>query len=126
MNNPQRVAILLSLFAAFGASSASAQGGDAENGKKLYASQCAACHSIKEGVNLVGPNLAKIFGRKAGSVPNFRYSPALRDSGIVWDEAALDKWLINPREDVPGNHMPYPGVPDAQKRADLIAYLKTL
>ncbi|MES2073834.1 MAG: c-type cytochrome [Pseudomonadota bacterium] len=97
-------------------------GGDASNGKLLYASRCIACHSIE--VSLAGPAHRGVYGRKAGSVADFEYSPALKKSKLVWTEANLDKWLTNPEKLIPGQKMGY-AVPDAKDRADLIAYLKT-
>ena len=74
----------------------------------------------------MGPHLAKIMGRKAGSVSGYAYSPALKGSGITWTAAQMDKWLQNPRALVPGNKMPFAGIADKAKRAELIAYMKTL
>src|SRR3954454_5595449 len=71
-----------------------------------------------------GPSLAGVVGRKAGTAPGFtRYSSALKASGVVWDAASLDAWLIDPAGFVPGNRMPFPGLPEAQARSDVIAYL---
>ncbi|MES2102507.1 MAG: c-type cytochrome [Pseudomonadota bacterium] len=97
-------------------------GGDANNGKVLYSSHCIACHSID--VSLAGPAHRGVYGRKAGSVADFEYSPAMKRSTLVWTEANLDKWLSNPEKLIPGQKMGY-SVPDAKDRADLIAYLKT-
>jgi len=97
-------------------------GGDAQNGKLLYGSRCIACHSID--VSLAGPAHRGVFGRKAGSVADFDYSPALKKSQVVWNEKNLDRWLANPEKFIPGQKMNY-SVPEAQDRADLIAYLKT-
>ena len=91
--------------------------GDAAAGKTAFENQCASCHSTEPGVNMTGPSLAGIFGRKAGSFPSFhRYSDALKLSGIVWDDQTLDAWLRNPAALVPGNEMPFPGIPDANAR----------
>ena len=95
-------------------------GGDASRGKALYQA-CAACHSIDE--NDVGPKHRGVVGRRAGSIPDYGYSAALKASGITWDEATLDRWLINPSALVPGTKMFFK-IDDAQARADLIAYLK--
>lgn len=98
--------------------------GDAQRGAKLFP-QCAACHTLEPGRNLTGPSLANLFGRKAGTVPNFlRYSDALRRSGAVWDEKTLDAWLKEPDKFIPGNDMTFPGIKDDAARRDLIAYLK--
>jgi len=97
-----------------------AAGGDAAKGKVLYQA-CAACHSIDE--NDIGPKHRGVFGRQAGSVADYNYSPALKRSGITWDDATLDRWLVNPSSLVPGTKMFFK-IDDAQGRADVIAYLK--
>lgn len=99
---------------------------DAAAGMAVFKRQCAICHSPVAGKNLVGPSLFGIIGRSAGTVPNFRYSPANKASGITWDEARLDPYLTSPKEVVPGTIMTFAGLKDAQQRADLIAYLATL
>jgi len=102
---------------------ASAQ--DAEAGKKLF-TKCAPCHAVGPGAkNKVGPELNGLIGRAAGHVEGFNYSPALKGSGITWDEASLDEWLANPKAKVPGNKMLFPGMKDEIERSDLIAYLAT-
>lgn len=115
-------------FAAASALSAAvvhADGGDAKRGAQVFRA-CTACHSLKVNRNLTGPSLADIFGRKAGSLASFlRYSPALKRSGITWDESSLDAWLRDPLALVPGNYMSFRGLPDAKSRAELIAYLET-
>jgi cytochrome c len=108
-------AIALLPLVAFGAA------GDPAKGKAIY-QRCQGCHSIDR--NRVGPMHLALFGRRAGSLEGFAYSKAMRESGIVWNEATLDKFLENPRGVVPGTKMTYAGVKDAQERADLIAYLK--
>ena len=94
---------------------------DAARGEQLYA-RCAACHALI--FDRVGPRHCGLLGRRAGSVPGFDYSPAMKKSGIVWTEKALDRFLTNPLAMVPGTAMTYAGVPEARDRADLIAYLK--
>ena len=96
--------------------------GDATNGKQLYSSRCIACHSIDE--NLAGPAHRGVYGRKAGSVTGFDYSPALKKSKVIWNEKTLDKWLTNPEKLIPGQKMGY-SVSDSRDRKDLIAYLKS-
>ena len=86
--------------------------------------ECAACHSIAPGSNNVGPSLVGIFGRPAGSLTDFRYSNAMRKSGITWSAQELDAFLADPQKRVPANRMPYAGLTDAAARADLIAYLE--
>ncbi|MFA5900877.1 MAG: cytochrome c family protein [Hyphomicrobium sp.] len=102
---------------------ASAQ--DAEAGKKLFM-KCAPCHAVGPGAkNKVGPELNGILGRAAASVEGFNYSPALKASGITWDDANLHKWLENPKALVPGTKMLFPGVKDEVERDDLIAYIES-
>jgi cytochrome c len=96
--------------------------GDAGRGEARF-QDCAACHKLEAGANNVGPSLNGIFTRKAGELSDFRYSPALKRSGIVWTPETLDAFLTNPQALVPGNRMPYAGMADAGNRADLIAYL---
>ncbi len=87
--------------------------------------QCAACHSVT-GSNGVGPSLKGIMGRKAGSFPGFRYSRAMKTYGKSWDKTNLAAYLANPQQAVPGNTMPFAGVPDASQRAAIVNYLATL
>jgi cytochrome c len=114
-------ALTFLLLAAPPAARADALRGDPTHGQQIYA-RCQACHSIER--NRIGPMHKGLFGRRAGSVPGFVYSAAMRNSGIVWSEATLDRFLQGPRQMVPGTKMTYAGVPDPQERADLIAYLR--
>lgn len=93
---------------------------DAERGRVIY-ERCQACHSIQR--NRSGPKHCGLLGRTAGSLEGYRYSKALYESNIVWDEESLDRFLENPFKAVPGTRMGYAGVKDPQERADLIAYL---
>jgi cytochrome c len=97
--------------------------GDAARGEQKFI-ECGACHSLKPGVTIVGPSLAGVFGRKAGSLGDFRYSPAMRRSGITWTAETLDAFIADPQKNVPANRMPYAGLTDAAARADLIVYLE--
>lgn len=87
--------------------------------------QCRACHSLKaDEPDKVGPNLHGMFGSRAGSRRSgFAYSPALKASGVVWDEETLDRWIENPTELIPGTRMAYAGLDDAERRRVLIAFL---
>lgn len=96
--------------------------GDPARGKSLYQA-CQACHSIDD--NDLGPRHRGVVGRRAGSVADYNYSSALKNSGLTWDPATLDRWLSNPSALVPGTKM-YFTIPDAQARADIIAYLAGL
>lgn len=90
--------------------------------------RCAVCHDAKKGgEDKLGPNLYGMFGMKAGKHrPGFNYSAALKNSGLVWNEANLDKWLTKPMEMVPGTTMSFPGLKDPAKRQELIDYMKSL
>jgi len=99
--------------------------GDAAAGEKVFV-QCKACHSPVAGKNMVGPSLFAVVGRKAGTVDGFKYSDAVKASGVTWDAASLDKWLTDPKAFIAGNKMPFPGVKDAAARENVIAYLATL
>ena len=94
--------------------------GDPQHGKEIYA-RCLACHALA--YDRVGPRHCGLLGRRAGSVPGFAYSGAMKKSGIVWNKKTLDRFLADPTHTVPGTAMTYAGVPDAQERADLIAFL---
>src|SRR5712664_4871158 len=105
-------------------SPAFAQLGDAARGEQDFRA-CAPCHSLEPDRNMTGPSLAGLWGRKAGSLPSFdRYSDALKSSGIIWDDRALDGWLADPERMVPDNEMPFEGIGDGRVRADLLAFLK--
>lgn len=88
--------------------------------------QCAVCHSTEAGKNGIGPTLAGVYGAKAGHVTDFTYSPAMRDSGLTWDDATLNAFLENPQKTVPGTQMTFTGMQDAAQRQQVIDYLKTL
>ncbi len=96
--------------------------GDAVRGEKVYET-CSDCHSVDE--NEVGPKHRNVFGRRAGALTDFQYSSALKQSGVTWDEQTLDKWLIDPQALVPGAKMFF-SLKNAQDRADVIEYLKTV
>jgi cytochrome c len=98
--------------------------GDPVKGEAVFR-QCQTCHVKQVGVNKVGPSLAGIVGRPAGSIPGFRYSEANKNSGITWSEQELYVYLEDPKAKVPGTIMAFVGIKDSQKRADVIAYLKT-
>ena len=98
---------------------------DAEAGQAIFNQKCKVCHQIGTGAkNFVGPELNGLDGRKTGSVEGYSYSDANKNSGIVWDEATLTKYLKSPREVVPGTKMAFPGLPRDDDVANVIAYLK--
>jgi cytochrome c len=96
--------------------------GDPVRGEARF-QDCAACHKLAAGTNEVGPSLHGLFTRKAGELADFRFSPAMKRSGIAWTPETLDKYIADPQAAVPGNRMPYAGMASASDRADLIAYL---
>lgn len=99
---------------------------NATRGAALFG-QCVACHSAEPGVHLTGPSLARVWGRRGGTVEGFtRYSEPLKRATLVWDAATLDRWLEDPQAVIPRNLMTYPGLKDARQRADLAAYLKAV
>jgi cytochrome c len=105
---------------------AQAQAQDVSTGERVFKADCGICHSPQPGRNLVGPSLFNVVNRRSGEIAGFHYSDANRNSGLVWNATTLDRYLSAPRELVPGTKMTFPGVKDAQQRADLIAYLATL
>jgi cytochrome c len=99
--------------------------GDPEAGAQVFRT-CAACHTLEPGAHRTGPSLAGVFGRKAGTAEGFhRYSNALRSADLIWREETLNGFLADPQAFLPGNRMTFPGLSDAQARADVIAYLQT-
>ena len=104
----------------------SAHAGDAAKGKKLF-NKCKACHTVKEGgKNKLGPNLFGIVGKAAATVEGFKYSDALKSSGITWDAASLKTWVAKPKKMVKGTKMIFPGLKKESQQDDLVAYLETL
>jgi cytochrome c len=97
--------------------------GDAEDGAKVF-NKCKACHVADEPQNRVGPHLVGLFGRPAGSVEGFKYSDAMKESGVTWNEETLEKYIADPRGYIKGNRMAFVGIKDEDDLEDLIAYLK--
>lgn len=92
--------------------------------QQAFNNSCRTCHSVKEGDNRLGPNLNKIVGRKAGSLPNYNYSSSMKEAGFVWDQDKLTRFMIKPDEVVSGNKMqPYGGI-SADEAAKVVAYLQ--
>ncbi|OJY69668.1 MAG: hypothetical protein BGP16_07895 [Sphingobium sp. 66-54] len=94
--------------------------GDAHAGAAAYDASCGGCHSLD--ANRVGPAHRTVFGRQAGTMPGYTYSPALKKAKIVWTAATLDAWLNDPQKMVPGTRMAF-RLTDAKRRADIIAFL---
>ena len=103
---------------------AAASAPDAQSGAQIF-NRCKICHSLAAGDNRVGPSLHGLFGRKAGSVPGYDYSAAMRQSGVTWNDDTLAHYLADPNRFVPETRMTFPGISDPSALADLIAYLKT-
>ncbi len=97
--------------------------GDAAKGKKVF-NKCKACHSLEAGKNKIGPSLNGVFGRAAGAVEGYKYSKAMKESGLTWDEETLEDYLEKPKKFIPGNKMAFAGLRKEKQRDDLIAYLK--
>jgi cytochrome c len=119
-SNRTASAMAIAVVLTVGHSAPSLAAGDPEHGAKVY-HECMICHSLDK--NGIGPSHRDVFGRRAGSVPDYSYSAALKGSNIVWNETTLDHWLTNPQALVPGTKMMF-SVGDAQDRADVIAFLK--
>jgi len=119
-----RITTTLLAVAAFAVLHGSAVAQDAAAGEKVFA-KCKICHQVGETAkNLVGPELNGVVGRKAGSVDGYAYSPANKNSGIVWDEANLKEYLKNPKVKIPGTKMIFVGLPNDADIDNVIAYLK--
>lgn len=108
------------------AAEAPAPAPSASDGAPVAFAICKSCHSVEKGKSMIGPSLFGIVGTKAGEVPGFTFSPAMKASGLTWDDATLDAYLTSPMKMVPGTRMTYAGQADPAKRAEIIAYLKTL
>ena len=96
---------------------------DLVKGKKAF-KKCVACHSLEEGKNKIGPPLNNLLGRKAGSVKGYKYSKAMKNSGVVWNEESLDKFLTKPRKFITKTKMSFRGIKKKSLRDDIISYLK--
>lgn len=124
MKGTGKIGVFIAVLVLAGATANPGYTQDAEQGKTVFKA-CAACHATDHD-NRVGPGLEGLIGRKAGAVPGFRYSDAMKKSGIVWDTKTLDAYLEAPQKVVPGNRMPYAGLKNPTDRSDLVAYLATL
>jgi cytochrome c len=100
-------------------------GVDPDEARLAFNNHCRQCHVTNEGDHRLGPSLHNIIGREAGSAPGFRYSSAMQNADLVWDEDTLDRYIENPDAVVPGNNMkPYSGITDPEERAKIIAHLE--
>ena len=98
---------------------------DEAAGEAVFKKFCMVCHSTQAGANKIGPSLAGIVGRKAGTVPGYTYTDANKNSGVTWDEKTLDTYLTDPKKFVPGTKMLFAGVKNDADRQALIDYLKS-
>jgi cytochrome c len=122
MTRPMQVLLGLAVMG-LASSPAFAQEGDPAAGEKVF-NKCRACHVLDEDRNRVGPYLHGVMGRTAGTAEGFNYSPAMKESGIVWDEETIAEYVADPRGYVPGNRMAFPGLKSEDDIKNLIAYLK--
>jgi cytochrome c len=97
--------------------------GDPAAGEKVF-NKCKACHVADEAQNRVGPHLVGLFGRQAGSVEDFKYSDAMKGSGVTWSEETISEYIADPRGYIKGNRMAFVGLKDEEDIANLVAYLK--
>ena len=124
----KHILIMLSVafLAATSFSGSALADGDAVKGKKVF-KKCKACHKTDaSGKHGVGPNLFSMFGKQAAHAEGYKYSKAMKASGLTWDEATLDTFLTKPKKMVKKTKMAFAGLKKPQQRADVIAYLKTL
>ena len=119
----KKLTILAAVFAALALNAGNASAADAAKGKKVY-NKCKACHALKAGKNKVGPTLHGLFGRRAATVPKFKYSKAMKASGVTWDEESLRAYLKKPRKFIKGTRMAFAGIKKKKQMDDLVAYLK--
>ena len=125
MKSIQKLLIIGSAAAAFPALAAP-PAGDPALGKKAF-SQCQACHAVDaKSPPRMGPTLAGVYGAKVATRPGYAYSAPMKALAAKWDEAMLDRWLAGPNTMAKGTKMAVAGIPDPKRRADLIAYMKTL
>ena len=118
--------MLLAAVLTLAAQPAIAQDKLPDSGQLLFNNACRTCHTLRQGDNRLGPNLHGIIGRKAGSLPDYGYSGSMKDAGLTWDKATLDRFIANPDQVVPGHNMkPYGGMASAGDRATIIRYLET-
>jgi cytochrome c len=95
--------------------------------QQVFNNACRTCHTINEGDNRWGPNLYKIIGRQAGSLPDYNYSSALKGAGFVWDKEKLERFIANPDEVIPGNNMkPYGGLASSDDRTRIVSFLQSV
>ena len=116
-------AMLIVIGIGMGMSVGATLAADVDAGKKVFR-KCKACHTLKEGgKSAIGPNLYGVVGRNAATVDGFKYSKAMKESGLVWDEETLTGYLTKPKEFLPDNKMPFPGLKKPEQIENVIAYI---
>ena len=116
-------AMLIVIGIGMGMSVGATLAADVDAGKKVFR-KCKACHTLKDGgKSAIGPNLYGVVGRNAATVDGFKYSKAMKESGLVWDEETLTGYLTKPKEFLPGNKMPFPGLKKPEQIENVIAYI---
>lgn len=102
------------------------QGAD-DSGRLLFNNACRTCHTTRDGDNRLGPHLYKIMGRKAGSLPGYGYSAAMKDADLVWNEENLERFIADPDGLVPGNNMkPFGGLASSEDRRRIVSFLRSV
>jgi cytochrome c len=115
------------LLSCSGAQEAVSQGGDVTSGQQVFNNACRTCHTTKQDDNRLGPHLNNIIGRRAGSLPDYDYSSAMRGAGFSWDKEKLERFIADPDELVPGNRMkPYDGLASDADRARIVTFLQSV
>ena len=120
----RRGGFILTLAALALTSQTSHAAGDPKRGAGEFTQDCAVCHSAMAGKNKMGPSLFAVVGRKAGSIADFVYSEAMKQSRIDWTPDKLDAFITNPKQVVPGNKMPFGGISEEQERADIVVLIR--
>ena len=124
MNKEKIAAVALAAAMALTSATAMASG-DVAKGKKVF-KKCKACHAIKAGKKKIGPTMFSVVGRDAGTLKGFKFSKAMKASGISWDDESLDKFLKKPKKFIKGTKMGFSGLKKDADRVNVIAYLKTI
>ena len=119
---PSAIASILAAAAITLAAGGAVAEGDAALGEKVF-KKCKACHSLEEGKKKIGPSLHGLFGSTSGTVEGFKYSSAMVEAAIVWDETTIDAYLADPKGYIPKNKMAFPGLKKEEDRANVIAHL---
>lgn len=118
--------VLAAAVLCLGLGSARVEAASPEDGQKIFKRTCATCHTIEPGKNRVGPSLHGVVGRMSGGVEGFKYSKAMADAHLTWNQETLNKYLTNPKAEVPGTKMIFAGLKKEEDRQSVIAYLETL